>query len=152
MTRQISEEQKQHNVERFQKTLRPVLLGMVKYEDYRTYQVIIERWETFEKIEKPFNSCYLYGNIGAGKTVDAVWMMLEWARLKYLEGHPKKNIIYIPVETMLSNIRNTYESNDLSENVLVNNYINCNVVKIRCIFSSTSGSAMLAGSRHGPTG
>ncbi len=113
----------------FETLIKPNLLKMLKFVDLRTFQVLVKYKANFKAINEIFNSCYFYGNVGSGKTVESAWYMLEWARLKCLNGFFKKNIYFIVTEDLLQEIRNCYNKNsEFTEKEIMDKYKKCDLL------------------------
>lgn len=64
---------------------------------------------TFPNINQ-IESSYLWGTIGSGKTIKAVFMMLSYLRDEYVIRH-KKEALFIPVPELLLEFKSSYSHN-----------------------------------------
>jgi DNA replication protein DnaC len=127
----ITDEQIQINLEMYEEGIKQSLMEMLKREDKRTYLTLINFWNDFITIPQIFHSCWIYGEVGSGKTVHAAWRMLEWVKLKYLDSKPKRNIIFISCDKLLQEFKNSYSSGaEFTEKQLLDKYINADLLVI----------------------
>jgi len=78
----------------------------------------------FPKDLKKVESTFIYGKIGSGKTIQAVFMMLEESRICFLNRQPSQ-VEFISVPELLLKIKNSYsnrEENQMTEESLVAHY------------------------------
>jgi len=129
--KQITIQQKEINLVRFNSNHLPNLMNIIFNADRRVFDVIINQQATLPEINDMFASCYLYGEIGSGKTVMAAWRMLCWARNQYVHSIPNISCLFITADKLLQEIRNSYNSkNGDNEQTIIEKYENIDMLVI----------------------
>jgi DNA replication protein DnaC len=113
------------------------LLGRViprRYENAHMGDVPAKWQETFFEL-MPNRGAYLYGSPGVGKT----YSLCAIARELITEGHSVRRVVW---ERLMLDIRNTYKSNQKSERDLLQPLIDCDVLIIEDVGTTTSLESM----------
>jgi DNA replication protein DnaC len=108
----------QKRFEIYKKNLPPVE-RMLMEVDKRTAKFIKDNMDKFNPIEHLFESRYIWGPAGTGKTVYAAWLMFEWMRLKYLDGRPKKHLLFVPVPKLLEDLKQEFNKSGEEKEVIL---------------------------------
>lgn len=90
----------------------PQLLNDLRRVNQRLWKVITEN--EFTPFTEELGSAYLFGKAGTGKSVQAVWRMLEWSRLKAINGKPRQSALFINLSNLLLEIKASYDNNNTS--------------------------------------
>jgi DNA replication protein DnaC len=70
---------------------------------------------------KEVKSTYLFGKVGTGKTIYAVFMMLHYLKQSYLE-RKTSSAIFITTPELLFEIKRSYSQNSITEEEIVDKY------------------------------
>lgn len=106
--RELSKVQILKNGKRFDEVILPSLLKKIKKAHFRTFKFITENMDLLERYTEAPDSCFYHGNVGTGKTVNAIWRMLEASRLRYTNGSVRFNCEFTTVQKMLDGIKDGF--------------------------------------------
>ena len=128
-TQMVTSKQLKSNSDRFYLLWHKKLLESVKIVNPRIHRILTGKHD-LKKYSKPFGSSYIYGIVGAGKSVRAMWMMMECFRLKYIYSQCPKTYEFITCDELLMEIKKTFNSSKVSEFDIIEHYQNIDVLVI----------------------
>lgn len=123
-----TQEQKNHSEKRWNEVKKEFILQMIGRTNKRVERVLRNIYDkniAFDEMyphEDSIKSSYLFGTVGAGKTVKAAILMLEWSRLQAVNGMSKQNCLFISVPTFLTLLRSSFHSKGLIEFEIMEKY------------------------------
>lgn len=114
-----TQEQKVHSEKRWQEHKKEFILEMIGTTNKRLEMVLRNIYDSHRL---SVESSYLFGTVGAGKTVEAALLMLEWSRLQAVNGMSKQNCLFISVPVFLEELKNSFGNPNLSEFLIMEKY------------------------------
>jgi len=122
--RKLSPEQIQHNTKQWEDVWKIHLFKELQKTNPRIYKVITAPNFKGTKYNTIPTSAYLFGGVGTGKTVEAIWMLIEWTRMRIMNSQPIKGLgLFVTCEELFQSIRNTYnKKSDVTEQTLLDLY------------------------------
>ena len=108
-----TQEQKDHSEKRWHEIKKESLLQMIGKTNKRLELVLRKIYDSNKERElilPLFESTYLFGTVGSGKTVRAAVLMLEWSRLQAVNGKSKQNCLFISVPMFLNKLKASFHS------------------------------------------
>lgn len=118
--RKIPIEVQDANEKRWKEIREPELLSMLRKVDERVWRVITEN--KLKPLTGELSSAFLHGKVGAGKSVNAAWRMLEWSRLKHRQSKVQTKALFVNTGEFLQELRNSYDVDSSSELQIIEKY------------------------------
>ncbi len=114
-----TQEQKDHSEKRWHEIKKESLFQMIGNTNKRLEVIVRKIYHPHKTLVK---SSYLFGTVGAGKTVRAACLMLEWSKIQAINGMSKQNCLFISVPVFLEEIKASFGIPELSEYQIMRKY------------------------------
>jgi DNA replication protein DnaC len=129
MKNNISPKQLKNNIERYNNFKLPKICEKLKAFDPRAWKALENNQGSMEDFEEVPGSCYIYGEVGNGKTVNLMWRVLEWTRLRYENSIHRINFEIINIDDFFLEIKSSYDKNNsTTEETILKKYQNADLV------------------------
>lgn len=126
MKKEVTKELTELRQANFEFKAKRQLLGTIRVASIRTFLTVMKYADTLPDYPGQLlttSSCYLYGKEGFGKSVNAAWFMLEWARLNYINGNVKVKGLYTTCGNILQELRDSYSrDSEIKEKDVLDKY------------------------------